>query len=283
MASGKAAIEQDLDPEALHDFRVALRRCRTLLNAFGDPFDRRLSTRCRAGLRWLTRRTGARRDLDVALRDLRDLDQHGDLTAPTVAQLEKSLRRERAREQRRLLACLSSARYRELNVGIEQLLTAMTAAPENAAADTAIAPHDALHRAGRKLRRRARHAAKDVSIARLHAVRKAGKRLRYLLEALPELSPQRNTKRAMKQASECLKAMQDMLGAVCDLGVQAELLDRWGALFDQDHANAQARDLGLLRDRVRERAADAAAQAAAKLTEYTAPFDREFVSRILPR
>jgi CHAD domain-containing protein len=52
-------------PEALHHFRVAVRRLRTLLSAFRDPLDDVVSPRVRRTLRAMAHATNASRDADV--------------------------------------------------------------------------------------------------------------------------------------------------------------------------------------------------------------------------
>ncbi len=63
-------IEADLDPECLHDFRVAVRRTRSLLREMKGVFPASVTRRLGADLGWLGRRTGPVRDLDVHLMEL---------------------------------------------------------------------------------------------------------------------------------------------------------------------------------------------------------------------
>jgi CHAD domain-containing protein len=55
------------DPDALHDFRVALRRLRGLLRAYRAPLGPRISKRLRRRLTDVADATGAGRDADVML------------------------------------------------------------------------------------------------------------------------------------------------------------------------------------------------------------------------
>ena len=63
-------IEADLDPECLHDFRVATRRARSLLREMKCVFPPSTTRRLRSDLGWLARCTGTVRDLDVHLMEL---------------------------------------------------------------------------------------------------------------------------------------------------------------------------------------------------------------------
>ncbi|MCC6202505.1 MAG: CHAD domain-containing protein [Gammaproteobacteria bacterium] len=257
-------LEQDRDEDALHDFRVALRRLRTLLRLFDHGADPRLAARCDRALRWLTRSSGQRRDLDVALRDLTLLADRGALSAEAVVLLREPLRRERARAQRRLLATLRGTRCRRTLAATEQLLTRH----EAASAEMPLDLETAARRAGHKLRRRLRRAGRDGTLLRLHAARKAGKQFRYLLEVLPALGPRRIRRREVQRAIAELKVLQEDLGAICDLGVQAMLCDELGATR-RSLPGEPAAELAQLGSRLRAHAAEAARAAAADLTPMT--------------
>ena len=59
------------DPEALHKFRVAVRRLRAVLRGAGPILDRAWTDQLRAELAWLGRALGAVRDHDVLLQHVR--------------------------------------------------------------------------------------------------------------------------------------------------------------------------------------------------------------------
>src|SRR6266508_3298668 len=65
-------IRLDLDPEGVHQMRVATRRLRADLRTFRPVLDREWSEPLRNELRWLGRSLGAVRDADVMLASLRD-------------------------------------------------------------------------------------------------------------------------------------------------------------------------------------------------------------------
>lgn len=243
-------LEQDQDDEALHDFRVALRRLRTLLRLFDRHPDPSLAVRCDRALRWLTRRSGQRRDLDVALRDLALLTSRGELSEAAAALQREPLRRERDRAQRRLLVVLRGARCRQAIEATDRLLM------QHEAALTAL-PLD--------IEEAARRARRDGTIPRLHEARKAGKQLRYLLEALPALGPGRVRRREIQRAITQLKVLQEELGAICDLGVQAALCENLGVTkkLVSGELTTQLAQLGA---RLRARADGSARTAAAGLT-----------------
>jgi CHAD domain-containing protein len=281
MAAAMPLLELDRDEEALHDFRVALRRLRTLLQLLGDDRDDRLATQCDRGLRRLTRATGPRRDLDVALRDFAPALPRPDLSGAAVASVTTALQRERRRAQRQLLATLRGGRSRQTLAATERLLAVYQEAPAHQPPPVA----KLMRRAGAKLRRRLRRARREPSVARLHAARKAGKRLRYLLEALPALYPNQIRRRAVRSAIADLKALQDALGSICDLGVQAALLTDLSvrhAAAIRRHGGSPAA-LAQLGGRLQAQADAAASDAAKRLTSLPLAIADDFTALITLR
>src|SRR5580765_6278481 len=67
VVQARAALEQADDPDALHDFRVALRRLRSCLRSYREQVKPSVGRRLRRRLRRMARTTGASRDLEVQL------------------------------------------------------------------------------------------------------------------------------------------------------------------------------------------------------------------------
>jgi hypothetical protein len=85
-----------VDPEAIHDYRVALRRLRTLLDASEPLFKRGPLARLRDGLRQFARTAGAVRDEEVLGETLSTLDLPPAIRSRVDAWLSARARRERA-------------------------------------------------------------------------------------------------------------------------------------------------------------------------------------------
>jgi CHAD domain-containing protein len=103
------------DPEALHKFRVSVRRLRAVLRVARPILDREWTDTLRAELRWLGRALGAVRDYDVLLIELRAQAQSlppSDVAA--LARLVEELERSREAPRAEMLEALSSPRYLEL-------------------------------------------------------------------------------------------------------------------------------------------------------------------------
>ena len=85
MEANVEGIVADIDTEYLHEFRVAVRRTRSVLKLLGDVLPDGLAARMGVEFRWLGQITSATRDLDVYLLGLDDMAQ-------LVARAEQSRR-----------------------------------------------------------------------------------------------------------------------------------------------------------------------------------------------
>lgn len=219
-AAGAAADEAER-VEAVHEFRVALRRLRSWLRAYrpflGDDLAARRTVR---QLRRVSRRAGQVRDLHVQMATLRARGAR--VTAPgaeAARWLAGRLAAGIPRAERRLLAALvdelpqAAAR---LSRQIAQLAVGGRAPPcrdEGMAAVTARLIGGDAKALKRKVRRWRRH---PDNMPDAHATRIAAKRLRYLLEAFGTAS--RPASAAVRQ----LRQMQGALGSAHDADVLLE-------------------------------------------------------------
>ena len=85
--ANESGVVADLDIEFLHDFRVATRSSRSVLNRMREVFPEREHEKARSDLAWLGKITGPKRDLDVFLGDL----DEPRTTAVAVAPASRSL------------------------------------------------------------------------------------------------------------------------------------------------------------------------------------------------
>ncbi len=238
-----------LDTEHLHKMRVATRRLRTALRVFETAFsgtERRMMNR---GFRWLGRRLGAVRDLDVAVLALPSWRRRfGPEPVEGWDGLTERLDVRRTRARRELIDALDSTRWSELAEAADEVFEADDER------------NGALRGTLRELIDTRLTAFEDgvatftrtQSLEDAHELRILGKRLRYTVEFLrPAFDV--DTKPLLKR----LGAFQDELGALQDAaeaGVFAigELED------DGDPATAFA--LGTLRGSARLEAEHARAR-----------------------
>lgn len=239
MQVNEDGLRRDLDPEFLHDFRVAVRRTRSCLGQVRDVFDEAARRRFAGEFAWLGRLTGPPRDLDVHLLNLRGYE--ADLPASArgvLAPLAGHLEGRRQAARRRQEAGLDSARYRGLKREWGRFLAADAGgAGENAARPVGEVAAERIERAFARVRKRGRRLSAETPAEAVHDLRIACKKLRYLLEFFRSLF-------ATDRASafiRALKRLQDDLGEHNDLQVQQrELQDAAGELFAAGGADAAA-------------------------------------------
>jgi CHAD domain-containing protein len=204
------------DAEALHDFRVAVRRLRSTLRAFRPWLRGSLRKRRERQLRKLARATGAARDAEVQLAWL--AEQKAKLKPhhrPALAWLRQRLeaRRDQGYEEvRRAVA----HRFARLGPRMAEDLGTYQARVQPAEGTGTFASGLAslLRQQAAALREALLAVAGPDDVEDAHRARIEGKRLRYLLE------PLRGSPRADSEAAVTgLKALQDVLGELHDAHV----------------------------------------------------------------
>jgi CHAD domain-containing protein len=222
------------DPEELHDMRVATRRMRAALRTYGPALPRSIRRRLVEDLRWLGRRLGAVRDLDVLLERF--------VASRADPRLLQHLRSRRGAARDRMLPALRSRRYLRLVSTLDAVCRGWSVEPLPGRAFEPAALHAAA-RARRALDRLVREgdaAMERPEAARLHETRIRAKRLRYILEFHREAggAPCGGMIRRLKAAQDHLGAHQDAV--VAEAEVRA-FVGSHGAALD-DAARAAARD-----------------------------------------
>jgi CHAD domain-containing protein len=223
----------DTDSEFLHDFRVAVRRTRSVLQEGRKVLPPERREEFRAGFKWLGDVTTPQRDADVALLDYPGLAA----TLPTgrAEALEplRELLLERQREaHEQLVTDLRSLRRAQLGRDWAEFLAGDGAWPADDGGEPGSDAPDALrpavvvaaeriHKAHHRLVHDGRTIDDDSPAEALHDLRKDAKRLRYLLECFGSLFPASDIATAVKP----LKALQDTLGTFQDTEVQAHALE----------------------------------------------------------
>jgi CHAD domain-containing protein len=218
----------NIDSEFLHDYRVSVRRSRSVQRELKRVFPPGELSAFRDGFRWLQRVTGDARDLDVyvlgfdSMRAVVPVQMRADLD-PLLAVLQAhraTARRAMARTLRGKRASSLPARWSEFLDGLEQL-------PDEGRPDAARPIGEvAGERIGKVYRKMVKMggAIDEASPAQdYHELRKRGKELRYLLELFgAALYPPDVVKPMIKS----LKGLQDVLGRHQDREVQIGMLTR---------------------------------------------------------
>lgn len=210
-------LEDPADAEALHAFRVALRRLRSLSQVWRHELKGLVRGRNRRGLRAVQAATGGGRDAEVALLWLEA--QRDVLDASELPGLDWACERIRAEWEDAMAHAREGVRE-AFDIEDERLRRALSAPMS----------HGPRKKSFRKaLRRRTReqaaaliewlegiHDAEDEE--HLHGARIAAKRLRYILEPVRPLAP------ASVDVVHACKQLQDRLGDINDAHVQRRRL-----------------------------------------------------------
>lgn len=221
--AARARLDDPADGEALHDFRVAVRRLRSTLRAYAEPLDDGVGRKDRRRLRALARATGDARDGEVMIGWMEA--RRGDLSREQVPGLEWLLGR-LSKRQEKLDAGLRAEVARDFSRACERLADRMEWYPARVSAadpregprmgDT-VADRVAAHAEALRTALAAVQSVDDQE--RAHEGRIGAKRLRYLLE--PFADDNDDARAVVKQ----LKQLQDLLGDMHDAHVARLLLD----------------------------------------------------------
>lgn len=224
----EAGTMAGLDPECLHDFRVAVRRMRSALGQIRGIFPQRKLNRFRSGFAWLGEVTGPARDMDVYLLRYADYADRLPLTAQSdLEPLRTYLQNHQSREQAGVVKALKSHRYRQLLGAWEGFLD--ESVPVNTVLPNAMRPvltvaGEQIARAYRRVIKQGQAIRRSSPPADLHQLRKSCKKLRYLLEFFQGFYPPKKIDRLIK----ALKSLQDNLGLFQDLEVHGNALRQFG-------------------------------------------------------
>lgn len=203
------------DPEALHDFRVAVRRLRSWLKSFKEPLRDSVKGKHRAGLRAVAHATNQGRDSEVHIQWLRERPEllrrkRREGTEWLIAHLESEEKlgvHSLARIVEKDFTAVQRELARRLEVYRRPVRSASRETPFAAAAAERIRGLVA------DLRARIEEVRGPADEQRAHAARIAAKHLRYLLEPLA------GEVEAAPPLIDRLKDLQDVLGALHDAHV----------------------------------------------------------------
>lgn len=220
-------ILANLDSEYLHDFRVAVRRSRSLLSQLKGIFPERAIATFLRELAWLGTISGPARDADVCLLDFPQMEHAlPEFLQADLAPLRILLQSHVAASHRDLVRRLQSSRYRRFLERWEAFLDRPV--PSQPSAPLALRPFRSV--AGRRIWKLYRRVLKQgrglgdgVSAATVHELRKLCKKIRYLTEFVAPLEADESYRKPIKE----LKSLQTRLGAFQDAEVQIAHLRAW--------------------------------------------------------
>lgn len=223
MRANELAILADADPEAIHQFRVALRRLRAIVGACRELIDDSIHAIWSIDLRWAQRAFGPARDLDVLVAEtLSPLGAHipsDDAFRRFLSVAEVA----RAEARREAVLALHNPRYAAMQLQLFQGLAdgawrhvlggQQLSLPVREFAERLIqARHKRVMRLGERWA--------ELPDPELHRLRLFGKKLRYIAAAFAPLFKPKVTRRFLDNLSD----LQDCLGAVNDAAVGRQLI-----------------------------------------------------------
>lgn len=212
------------EPDALHQMRIAVRRFRSTLRAFGKVSCSADTDQLAAELKWLGSVLGAERDVEVQAGRMNEHVRQTDakqLLGPVQACLDDHFARSAEQAHADVIAALTSGRYHALLDAVDAAIADPPLGPDAKPRADRILPAAVRHsyRRTRRRFRQARHAqpGEDRDVA-LHQARKAAKQTRYAAEAAaPAVGVDAS------QFARRLKKVQDALGEHQDTVVGREL------------------------------------------------------------
>ncbi|MEW2914817.1 CHAD domain-containing protein [Leisingera sp. JC11] len=215
----EAGAAAGLDTEFLHDYRVALRKIRSVLSLFKRVFSAAATARLKKSFSRLMAPTGRLRDLDVYLLERQS---YFDLLPPTLhtglTVIFDAFEAERAVLQAALAKRFRSAAYKretgELQVEFEHPQSLLRGPKGTVPAHTYA--QMLIWKRYRKICRIAARISGSTPDEEVHKLRINCKKLRYLMEFFAPLFPPKDCKLLLKP----LKLLQDNLGLINDYSVQ---------------------------------------------------------------
>lgn len=224
MQANEQGLRDAIDTEFLHDYRVALRRTRSVLTQIKYLFPNEELEYFKQEFYWLGLVTGPTRDLDVYLLKF---DNYAKVLPEELRDdlipFRQFLHRHWKVEHARLCEALNSKRYRKLIREWKRVLqrrgtrSSQTFNVKNPAKQVA---NQRILKLYKKVLKEGGAIAPESPDEDLHELRKTCKKFRYLMEFFQSYYPNNQIKRLIKS----LKLLQDNLGDFQDLCVQTRQL-----------------------------------------------------------
>jgi CHAD domain-containing protein len=279
--ANEPGVRANLDTEFLHDFRVNVRRTRSLLGQIREVFPPEVVGHFSTEFSWIGRLTSPPRDLDVLVLTLRD--RREELSPSDAAVLMSFLREAQQQEQDGLVRALDSDRYRRLLSDWKAFLEGPIASEpgvRNAEEPLAAVVSQRAWRLSRRIARAADAIDDQTTAAHLHQIRIDAKKLRYLIDVTP----------AFYDASDfacilsALKKLQRALGDFNDAHVQERrLLECGRALCAAGKPSEVLLALGRMAEQSRQRGERLRGQVIEKLARFRARDTRSACRRAFKR
>ncbi|ENP8354207.1 CHAD domain-containing protein [Vibrio sp. B513a] len=212
-------VIQDLDPEYTHQYRVTLRRIRSLcllLRELIPPFEQRI---LKPHLKIMMKKTNKLRDLDVFILGKKQYIEMLPNHKSSLEQLFGFIEAERAYEQARVTRWLATKEYTtHCTLARNSLLRSTQHERVDSNVPALLFASQKISDQFKKVDKARRKISDKSRDSVIHSMRIKCKALRYLLEGFSTLYPSQQHKNNVKQ----LKLLQDKLGDFNDTSSQIE-------------------------------------------------------------
>jgi CHAD domain-containing protein len=238
IARAEPRLADPLDAEALHDFRVGLRRLRSCTRAYRTQLKGSVSKKMRRRLRDLTQATNAGRDAEVQLAWLRE--QATRLEPGDTEGLAWLIGRLEGRKYEALEAVTSDVARRfnrtatKLKPRLQTFRIEVRTGKGQEQSSFAQVTGGLIRSHAADLANAIRSVSQPEDVSESHVARIRAKRLRYLLEPLSRRAP------GVKSLVERLKELQNLLGGLHDMQVMGEEITSSLSVFSHHLADRQA-------------------------------------------
>jgi CHAD domain-containing protein len=267
----------DVDPEFLHDFRVAVRRTRSVLSQAKHVLSPDVRDRFRTEFKWLADATGEARDLDVYVLEWETY------VAPLgsgAAALEPVLDAIADRRRRAHAALARTLRTKRAGKILLRWREELADPQPGRDAQRALGPVvvERITAAQRQVLERGRGIGSTTPGEELHELRKDAKKLRYLLECFGGMLPTSSRKAFVQR----LKSLQDNLGAHQDAEVHITQLHGLAQQLEGKGLPAEALlAMGQLVHHLEERRQSSRAEFDERFATYDSKTTRSALRRLL--
>ncbi len=231
-------VKESIDIEFLHDFRVAIRKSRAMLNYSSGALSEDKIIKFKRDLGYIAKITNEARDLDVYLFDVKEYQNKlAKIFQKDIEPLIEILKDRRKTEQDILINHLNSNKYKSILKNWEEFLNT-----------TVIVNMDILTLAKEKLLeiyniviKKGKKITDYTKTEDMHKLRIEFKKFRYLLEFFSLIllnSSDKTQKELINEMLKSSKIVQNMLGNFQDLKVQQSKLQEYvKELFYKDENN----------------------------------------------
>ena len=232
----EAGIVDDIDTEFLHDYRICVRKIRSVLSLIKGIYPEEKTEELKAAFAQFCEVTNRLRDLDVYL--LARKEYTAMLPAafrPALEEMFQDFAKERRRALRKVVAHLGSPAYRAAIEAAEDFFAGPSHLPETEVSQSPVGPLVArrIDKSYKRIVKIERSLGADTPDEAIHQVRIQCKKLRYLVEFFSELLPADETEYIEKQ----LRRLQNCLGLFNDYSVQQRALMNYWELKRKDTGN----------------------------------------------